>query len=191
MPFQILGIDHLALAVFNLGHWGGIFKALGLEQIYEAMAIGTERSSMDTIALRLGELRIALVKGNDGEVPSQVSLYARAHGDGIVQHMAIRVDDLDAAVADLTARGVRFSGAIKDSRDGFGPMRQIFTEPVYPGGPFIEWIQRKVGDESEAQGFSDDTVRSLYVDVEAAQLSDELRIMLPALGLPPTERQVL
>ena len=188
--FTILGIDHLAIAVENLEWWEALWQMIGLEPIYRASKIGTSRSNMDTVALRRDDLRIALVKGNDGEVPSQVSAYAGTHGDGMVQHIAIRVDDLDAAYEELAENGMHFSGPIKESSDGFGPLRQVFTQPAYPGGPFIEWIQRKVEGEGESLGFSDETVRGLYEDVEAEQLAGAMNVMFPILFASYLKKQL-
>lgn len=178
--FKILGIDHLAIAVENLAWWETMWSTMGLEPIYRD-EIRTDLSGMDTVALRRDNLRIALIRGVDGPEQSQVSEYEKLHGDGMVQHIAILVDDLGAAVAEFKERGMRFMSEIKQSSDGYGPLFQVFTYPAYPGGPFIEWIQRYVKEEGESQGFSGQTVRGLYADKEHEQLAGGGNVMFPHL----------
>ena len=66
---------------------------------------------------------------------------------------------------------MKFSGPVKEGRDGFGPLKQRFTYPLFPGsGLFIELIQRQHGDET-ARTFVTSTVESLYKDIERDQIA--------------------
>jgi hypothetical protein len=72
--------------------------------------------------------------------------------------VAIEVDDIEAVCREWEAQGVRFSGPLKEGRDGFGPLKQRFTYPLFPGcGIFFELTQRQHGDE-QAKTFVRGTV---------------------------------
>jgi len=101
---------------------------------------------------------------------SQISEFIEKYGQG-VQHFALEVDDIEAACREWEAHGVKFSGPLKEGRDGFGPLKQRFTYPLFPGsGIFIELTQRQHGEE-KAETFVGSTVESLYKDIERDQAS--------------------
>ncbi len=97
--------------------------------------------------------------------------------------MALEVDDIEAVCKEWEAHGVKFSGPIKEGRDGFGPLRQRFTCPLFPGsGVFFELAQRQHGNE-KSQSFVKGTVESLYRDIEKQQ-SDGLEPTIIDYGHP-------
>jgi methylmalonyl-CoA/ethylmalonyl-CoA epimerase len=165
-----MGIDHITLCVENLDAAEHLFtKILGFEVIWSARDVGSEKSSMDTIVVQRGNARIALMQGRDKVVKSQISEFIEKYGQG-VQHVAIAVDDIEAVGREWEAHGVRFSGPLKDGRDGFGPLKQRFTYPLFPGsGLFLELTQRQHGNE-ESKTFVRGTVEALYKDIERDQL---------------------
>src|SRR5437868_11640389 len=165
-----MGIDHITLCVKDLNAAEYLFtKVLGFEVIWSARDVGTERSSMDTIVVQRGAAKVALMQGRDKSVKSQISEFIEKHGEG-VQHVAIEVDDIEAVCREWEERGVKFSGSLKEGRDGFGPLKQRFTYQLFPdSGVFLELTQRQHGDE-EAKTFVRGTVESLYKDIERDQL---------------------
>jgi methylmalonyl-CoA/ethylmalonyl-CoA epimerase len=166
-----MGIDHITLCVENLDAAEFLFtKVLGFEVIWSARDVGTEKSSMDTVVVQCGGARIALMQGRDKAMKSQISDFIERHGQG-VQHFALEVDDIEAVCREWEAHGVKFSGPVKEGRDGFGPLKQRFTYPLFPtGGLFIELTQREHGEE-RAKTFVRSTVESLYKDIERDQAS--------------------
>ena len=88
---------------------------------------------MDTVVVQRGEAKIALMHGRDKVVKSQINEFIEKYGQGI-QHVAIEVDDIEAVCREWEAHGVKFSGPLKEGRDGFGPLKQRFTYPLFPGG---------------------------------------------------------
>lgn len=166
-----MGIDHITLLVENLAAAEYLFtKILGFEVIWSAQNVGTEKSCMDTIVVQRGHARVALIQGRDKAVKSQITEFIERYGQG-VQHVAIEVDDIDAVCREWEARGVRFSGPLKEGRDGFGPLRQRFTYPLFPGsGVFLELTQRQHGGE-QAKTFVRETVEALYKDIERDQIT--------------------
>ncbi|MCS6898090.1 MAG: VOC family protein, partial [Nitrospira sp.] len=129
---QAIGIDHITLCVENLEAAEFLFtKILGFEVLWSARDVGTEKSSMDTVVVQSGNARIALMQGRDKLMRSQINDFIDKYGQG-VQHFAIEVDDIEATCREWEAHGVRFSGPVKEGRDGFGPLKQRFTQPIFP-----------------------------------------------------------
>lgn len=193
---RIAGIDHITLCVENLDATEFLFtKVLGFEVIWSARGVGSDKSSMDTVVVQRGEARVALMRGRDKTMKSQINEFIEKYGQG-VQHFALEVDDIDAVCREWEALGVQFSGPVKEGRDGFGPLKQRFTYPLFPvSGLFIELIQREHGGE-KAKTFVRSTVESLYQDIEREQASGLSRTIidynasLPA-SLAPMEKKPL
>lgn len=178
------GIDHVTLCVRNLNAAEYLFtKILGFDVIWSARDVGTEKSSMDTVVVQRGDAKIALMQGRNKEVKSQICDFIDRYGEG-VQHIAIEVDDIEAVCREWEAHGVRFSGSLKDGRDGFGPLRQRFTLPLFQGcGVFLELTQRQHGQE-QSKTFVRSTVESLYKDLEQDQLKGVEQTIIDYETLP-------
>jgi methylmalonyl-CoA/ethylmalonyl-CoA epimerase len=175
---QTTGFDHVTLCVDNLEAAEFLFaKILGFDVIWSAQDVGTNASSMDTVVLQRGTAKIALMQGRDKTGKSQINEFIEKYGQG-VQHVALEVDDIDAVCHEWEAHGVRFMGPVKEGRDGFGPLKQRFTYPLFPGsGLFIELTQRQHGNEA-ARTFVRSTVESLYKDIERDQISEVKRTIV-------------
>jgi len=189
---QATGIDHITLCVENLDAAEFLFnKILGFEVIWSARDVGTDKSSMDTVVVQRGNAKIALMQGRDKVMKSQISEFIEKYGQG-VQHFALEVDDIDAVCREWEGHGVKFSGPVKEGRDGFGPLKQRFTYPLFPGsGMFIELTQRRYGDE-KAKTFVRSTVESLYQDIERNQASGIERTIFDYDSSPiPMEKKPL
>ena len=179
-----MGIDHITLCVKNLEAAEFLFtKVLGFEVIWSAQDVGTDKSSMDTVVVQRGDAKIALMQGRNKELKSQICQFIDKFGEG-VQHIAMEVDDIEAVCREWEAHGVRFSGDVKDGRDGFGPLKQRFTYPLFPGcGVFFELTQRQHGHE-ESRTFVRSTVESLYKDIERDQVDSVERTIIDYETLP-------
>ena len=164
-----IGIDHVTLCVNDLRAAEYLFnKILGFHTIWSACDVGSARSSMDTIVVQKENVKIALMQGRDKNGKSQITEFVEKFGPGI-QHVALEVDDIEAVCREWESKGVHFSGPVKEGRDGFGPLKQRFTYPLFPGsGIFIELTQRRQGQE-ESKTFVKSTVESLYQDIERDQ----------------------
>ena len=76
----------------------------------------------------------------EGTAPdSPVSKFIEAKGEGI-HHLAIRVDDLEAALAELKEKGVRLID--EKPRKGAGGALIAFIHPKATGGILLELSQR-------------------------------------------------
>lgn len=93
-------------------------------------------------------------RGKTSIIPGWVKHF----GDRIFHHLAIRVQEIEQAIAKLKTRGVVFTGDIVGPRGG--KLRQIFTAPeMVDGQPFsvLELTERHEG----YQGFSPPQADSL------------------------------
>ncbi len=188
---EAIGVDHITLCVKNLAATKYLFThILGFDVIWSAQDVGSEKSSMDTVVVQRGEAKIALMQGRNKERKSQICEFVETYGEG-VQHIALEVDDIEAVCREWEQHGVRFSGDIKDGRDGFGPLRQRFTYPLFAGcGLFLELTQRQHGTE-ESKTFVRATVESLYRDIERDQIKGVARTIIDYETLPlPFEEEV-
>ena len=179
-----MGIDHITLCVENLDAAEYLFtKILGFEVIWSARDVGSEKSSMDTIVVQRGDAKVALMQGRDKTVKSQITEFIEKYGEGI-QHVAIEVDDIEAVSREWEEHGVRFSGPLKEGRDGFGPLKQRFTYPLFPGsGVFLELTQRQHGKE-KSKTFVREIVEALYKDIERDQLEGVEQTIIDFDALP-------
>jgi methylmalonyl-CoA/ethylmalonyl-CoA epimerase len=166
---QTTGFDHVTLCVDNLEAAEFLFaKILGFEVIWSAQDVGSDTSSMDTVVVQRGAVKIALMQGRDKAGKSQINEFIEKYGQG-VQHVALEVDNIEAVCREWEAHGVKFSGPVKEGRDGFGPLKQRFTYPLFQNsGLFFELTQRQQGEEA-ARTFVRSTVESLYKDIERDQ----------------------
>ena len=178
------GIDHITLCVENLDAAEFLFtKILGFEVIWSARDVGSDKSSMDTVVVQRGNAKIALMQGRDKVMKSQISEFIEMYGQG-VQHFALEIDDIDRVSREWEEHGVKFSGPVKEGRDGFGPLKQRFTYPLFPGsGMFIELTQRQHGNET-AKTFVRSTVESLYKDIERNQAAGIERTIIDYDSFP-------
>jgi methylmalonyl-CoA/ethylmalonyl-CoA epimerase len=186
------GIDHITLCVENLDAAEFLFtKILGFEVIWSARDVGSDKSSMDTVVVQRGTAKVALMQGRDKVMKSQISEFIEKYGQG-VQHFSLEVDDIDLVSREWEEHGVNFSGPVKEGRDGFGPLKQRFTYPLFPGsGMFIELTQRQHGDE-QAKTFVRSTVESLYKDIERNQAAGMERTIVDYDSVPiPMEKKPL
>ncbi len=181
---ESMGIDHVTLCVKNLEAAEYLFtKVLGFEVIWSARDVGTEQSSMDTVVVQRGSAKVALMQGRDKAVASQITEFVGRFGQG-VQHVAIEVDDIEAVCQEWEAHGVKFTGPTKNGRDGFGPLRQRFTYPLFPGsGVFLELTQRQHGSEA-SKTFVRGTVEALYKDIERDQVKGVEQTIIDYETLP-------
>ena len=181
---QAIGIDHITLCVENLEAAEFLFtKILGFDVLWSARDVGSNKSSMDTVVVQRGSARIALMQGRDKTMRSQINDFIDKYGQG-VQHFAIEVDDIEEACREWETQGVRFSGPIKEGRDGFGPLKQRFTQPIFPAsGLFIELVQREHAGE-KATTFVRSTVESLYKDIERDQAAGLGQTIIDYESLP-------
>ncbi len=97
-------------------------------------------------------------RGKDSLIPAWVE----AHGDQRFHHIALLVEDIEAAIARMKPRGIAFAGDIVGARGT--NLRQIFTQPEMKNGEVftvLELIERHHGYEGflppQADGLMEST----------------------------------
>jgi methylmalonyl-CoA/ethylmalonyl-CoA epimerase len=132
---QILKIDHLGIAVNSIeqgkSFWSDI---LGLS--FEGAETVAEQK-VTTAFFPVGESEVELLESTAPDGP--VAKYIEKRGEGI-QHIAFRVADIDAALAELKAKGVKLID--ETPRLGAGGARIAFLHPKATGGVLVELCQR-------------------------------------------------
>jgi methylmalonyl-CoA/ethylmalonyl-CoA epimerase len=88
----------------------------------------------------VGEARLEYLESTDPEGP--VGKFLAKRGPGI-HHVCFEVDDIDAAVAELVAKGVRMIDAAP--RAGAHGCRVAFIHPAETGGVLMELSQEGHG----------------------------------------------
>lgn len=132
---KILKIDHLGVAVNSIDQGKSFWtEALGLT--FEGTETVTEQR-VTTAFLPVGESEVELLESTSPDGP--IAKYIEKRGEGI-QHIAFRVEDLDAALAELKAKGVRLID--ETPRKGAGGARIAFLHPKSTNGVLVELCER-------------------------------------------------
>ena len=128
-------IDHIGIAVGDLAGALAFFRdALGLDvEAPEDVASQRVRAHF----LPLGDSSIELLEGTAPDSP--ISKFVAKRGPGM-HHVALRVDDIAAALAELKARGVRLID--EAPRPGAHGSRVAFIHPASTQGVLVELVER-------------------------------------------------
>jgi methylmalonyl-CoA/ethylmalonyl-CoA epimerase len=122
-------IDHLGIAVPNLGEATKAWEALGFT-VGAVHEVPTEK--VKTAFLPIGESHLELLEPTDPTSVIAKFLEKRAG----LHHVCVLVEDIDATLADLKARGVRLID--EKPRVGAGGCRVAFVHPKATGGVLLE-----------------------------------------------------
>lgn len=127
-------IDHIGIATNGIDEVAGFYrKALRLELAeIEEVADQKVRVAM----LPIGESRIELLEPTSSESP--ISKFLAKRGPGI-HHIAVRVDDINQALAQLKEEGARLIDEYP--RVGAGGCLVAFVHPSSTGGVLLELVQ--------------------------------------------------
>lgn len=131
-------IQHLGVAVGSIDEAVTFWRdGLGLE-LKDIEVV--EDQGVRVAMLPIGESRIELLEATGTETP--VGKFIAKRGAGM-HHLCIEVDDINAKLADLKARGVRLID--EQPRIGAGGALVAFVHPASTGGVLIELTQRGTG----------------------------------------------
>jgi methylmalonyl-CoA epimerase len=132
-------IDHIGIAVGSLSDSLAFFRdALGLElDRPEDVASQRVRAHFLFTADGPDGAKLELLEATAPDSP--IAKYVAKRGAGL-HHVALRVDDVDAALAELKSRGVRL---IDDTpRPGAHGTRVAFIHPASTHGVLVELVER-------------------------------------------------
>ena len=125
-------IDHLGIAVPSLAEALDAYRALGFEAS-ETHDVPSEK--VRAAFLPVGESRLELLEPTDPTSTIARFLEKRAG----LHHVCVLVEDIDAALAELKARGVRLID--ESPRPGAGGSLVAFVYPKAAGGVLFELKQ--------------------------------------------------
>lgn len=128
MAFKTICVDHVGIACADLDAAAKVYtEVLGLEITNREEV---KEQGVATVFIPCGEtlleLLVDITENNDGPIGK----YIAKNGPGI-QHIALRVDDIKAAIADCEAAGVKMID--KAARNGAGNMKIAFVHPKSAG----------------------------------------------------------
>jgi methylmalonyl-CoA epimerase len=129
-------IDHLGIATKSIDEalkfWS---DALGLENVHTEVV---EDQKVRVAMLPIGESRIELLEPTSDDSP--ISRFLEKRGGGI-HHVAIQVDDIEAALAQLKAKGMRLID--ESPRIGAENCLVAFVHPTSTNGVLLELVQTR------------------------------------------------
>lgn len=128
-------IDHLGIATKSINEALKFWQdSLGLENIHTEVV---EEQKVRVAMLPIGESRVELLEPTSDDSP--ISKFLEKRGGGI-HHIAIEVENIEAALAKLKAEGARLID--ETPRIGAEGCLIAFVHPATTGGVLLELTQR-------------------------------------------------
>lgn len=135
--FNVDRVDHIGIAVANLEEAKKFYTdVLGMKATGEEVV---EEQKVKVCFIPSGDSELELLESTSPDGP--IAKYIEKNGgrNGI-QHIALRVDNIEQAIADLMAKGVRMID--EKPRYGAGGSSIAFVHPKATGGVLVELCQR-------------------------------------------------
>lgn len=127
---KVKKLDHIGIAVHRLDEATRAYEALGLGTVHVEEVL-TEK--VRVAMLPLGDTRIELLEPSSQD--SVIARFLEKRGEGI-HHLALEVENLEAACEELRAAGLRL--VYDTPREGEGGSRINFIHPASTHGVLIE-----------------------------------------------------
>jgi len=128
-------VSHIGVAVRDLEKAKEIFRTLGLEVEGEEVV---EDQKVKVAFIPVGETRIELLEATSPDSP--VAKFIEKKGEG-VHHLALGVDNVEAMLEELKAKGVRLVD--EKPRRGAHNTLIAFLHPKSTGGLLLELCQEE------------------------------------------------
>lgn len=132
---MLLKIDHIGIAVKDLQNslefYEGILglKSAGTEEV--------EEQKVKVAFIPIGDSELELLESTEPDGP--IAKFIEKKGEGI-QHIAFRVEDIEKALSELKAKGIRLID--EKPRYGAGGAKIAFLHPKATNGVLVEISQR-------------------------------------------------
>ena len=132
---KIRHIDHIGIAVKNVEQAGKFYTEI----------LGIRMQEMEEVADQ--KVRVAFLPITDSEIEllestrpdGPIAKFIDSRGEGI-QHIAFRVENLEEALEELKAKGIRLID--KEPRKGAGGAMIAFIHPKETNGVLVELCER-------------------------------------------------
>ena len=133
--FKVTRVDHIGIAVKDLEAAKKFYEeVLGLKSAGDEVV---EEQKVKVCFFPVGDSELELLESTSPDGP--IAKYIERSGEGI-QHLALRVDNIENALADLNEKGVRLID--EKPRYGAGGASIAFVHPKATGGILLELSQR-------------------------------------------------
>ncbi len=133
---KTLKIDHIGIAVTSIEKSLKFYEGvLGLKCAGKEVV---RAQQVKTAFLPTGDSEIELLEATDPESP--IAKFIAKKGEGI-QHIALQVEDIEAALQELAAQGVRLIDTAP--RPGAGGKSIAFLHPADTSGVLVELSEKK------------------------------------------------
>lgn len=132
---KVTQVDHIGVAVKSIEAASKLYtellglKVLGIEEVAS--------QKVKTAFIPAGEAEIELLESTADDGP--IAKFIDKNGEGI-QHIALRVDNIEAALEELKQRGVKLID--EKPRIGAGGAMIAFIHPKATNGVLLELCQR-------------------------------------------------
>ena len=134
--FKVTRVDHIGIAVKDLAQAKKFYEeVLGMVSTGDEVV---EQQKVKVCFFPCGDSELELLESTSPDGP--IAKYIEKNGEGI-QHVALRVDNIRNALADLKAKGVRLID--EEPRYGAGCADIAFVHPKATGGILLELSERK------------------------------------------------
>lgn len=138
MAFKVLNVDHIGIGVSDLAATKEFYKnTLGIEHLPEDEVVEEQKVKVSFFPCGDAELEFLESTTPDGPIGKFIE---KNDGRNGIQHVALRVDNIEAAIADLMEKGVRMID--EKPRYGAGGSAIAFIHPKATGGVLLELCQR-------------------------------------------------
>lgn len=135
--FDVNRVDHIGIAVANLEEAKKFYTdVLGMKATGEEVV---EEQKVKVCFIPSGDSELELLESTSPDGPIAKFIEKNGGRNGI-QHVALRVDNIEQAIADLMAKGVRMID--EKPRYGAGGSSIAFVHPKATGGILVELCQR-------------------------------------------------
>ncbi len=131
---KILSVDHIGVAVKSIEESVKIYESLGLNL---AGVEEVAEQKVKTAFIPVGETEIELLESTSPDGP--IARFIESNREGI-QHIALRVENIEEALTELKARGVKLID--ETPRYGAGGAKIAFVHPKATKGVLLELCER-------------------------------------------------
>jgi methylmalonyl-CoA/ethylmalonyl-CoA epimerase len=133
---KVLKVDHIGIAVQSIAETKKLYQdLLGLEHAgNETVA----EQKVTTAFFPVGDTEVELLESTAPDGP--IAKYLEKRGEG-VQHIAFRVENIEEALTELKAKGIRLID--EQPRKGAGGAKIAFLHPKSTYGVLVELCERE------------------------------------------------
>ena len=134
--FKVICVDHIGIAVRSLEETKKFYKGiLGMNHLPDEVV---EEQKVKVSFFPAGDCELEFLESTSPDGP--IGKFIEKNGGEGIQHVALRVDNIRVALADLKEKGIRLIDEVP--RYGAGGADIAFIHPKATGGVLVELCQK-------------------------------------------------